>query len=143
MVSGKLLSYLKKKTKKNSRNGHSLLLSVIRFHSLYHSLSFVFICCHSLYHSLSAVVALVVIRCHSLSFVVTRSTTCLSFYKRSNSYILTDCLNKVRTKLKGTWLIIFPDYTMLLSLLRRHWIQNIEQNKKLKAKDIETWKTQA
>ena len=156
MVSGKLLSYLKKTKQRKIAEMvtrcyslsfvvtrcHSLSLVVTRFHSLYHSLSFVFICCHSLYHSLSAVVALVVIRCHSLSFVVTRSTTCLSFYKRSNSYILTGRLNKVRTKLKGTWLIIFPDYTMLLSLLRRHWIQNIEQNKKLKAKDIETWKTQ-
>ena len=40
------------------------------------------------------------------------------------SYILRDDLNKVRTKLKNTWfIIIFPDYTMLLSLLRRHLIQ--------------------
>ena len=29
----------------------------------------------------------------------------------------------------------------ILSLLRRHWIQNIEQNQKLKAKDTETRKT--
>ena len=29
---------------------------------------------------------------------------------------LIDRLNKVRTKLKGKWLIIFPDYTMLLNL---------------------------
>ena len=37
-------------------------------------------------------------------------------------------------------IIIFPGYIMLLSLLRRHSIQNIEQNWKLKAKDTETWK---
>ena len=29
---------------------------------------------------------------------------------------LIDRLNKVRTKLKGKWLIIFPGYTMLLNL---------------------------
>ena len=33
---------------------------------------------------------------------------------------------------------------MLFSLLRWHWIQNIEQEKqKLKTKEIETWKTKA
>ena len=76
-------------------------ISLICFHSLYHSLSFVFsrchsllvfvIGCHSLYHSLSPVVLIVVTRCHwlyhSMSFVVplvvTRCTTRLSFYKRS------------------------------------------------------------
>ena len=47
MLSGRLLSYLKKR--KISRNGHSL----------YHSLSFVFTRCHSLYHSLSLDVSLV------------------------------------------------------------------------------------
>ena len=82
MLSGRLLSYLKKR--KISRNGHSLSLVVIRCHSLYHSLSLVVIRCHSLYHSLSFVVT----RCHSLSLVVplvvTRCTTRLSFYKRSN-----------------------------------------------------------
>ena len=61
---------------------YSLWFSVIRCHSL----SLVVICSYSLYHSLS----LVVILCHSLSLlslvvpvVVTRCTTCLSFYKRS------------------------------------------------------------
>ena len=53
-----------------------------------------------------------------------------------NSYTLTDPLNKERTKLKGKWLIIFHDYIILL---RRQWIQNIEQ--KLKAEDTETRKT--
>ena len=77
MLSGRLLSYLKKR--KISRNGHSLSLVVIRCHSLYHSLSLVVIRCHSLYHSLSFVVT----RCHSLSLVVIRCTTRLSFYKRS------------------------------------------------------------
>ena len=85
MLSGRLLSYLKKR--KISRNGHSLSLVVIRCHSLYHSLSLVVIRCHSLYHSLSLVVPLVVICCHSLyyslSLVVTRCTTRLPFYKRS------------------------------------------------------------
>ena len=34
-----------------------------------------------------------------------------------------------RTPLKSTWLIIiFPDYTLLLSLLWRHSIQNLEKN---------------
>ena len=73
MLSGSLLSYLKKR--KISRNGHSLSLVVIRCHSLYHSLSLVVIRCHSLYHSLSFVVTRCTTRCHSLSFVVTRCTT--------------------------------------------------------------------
>ena len=81
MLSGRLLSYLKKR--KISRDGHLLSLVVIRCHSLYHSLSLVVIRCHSLYHSLSFVVT----RCHSLyhslSLVVIRCTTRLSFYKRS------------------------------------------------------------
>ena len=48
---------------------------------------------------------------------------------------MTQLLNKMRTKLKSNDWFIFPDYyTMLLSLLRRHWIQNIEQNSKLKSK---------
>ena len=38
--------------------------------------------------------------------------------------ILAIVVIKVRTKLKRTWLIGFPDYTILFSLLRRHWIQN-------------------
>ena len=89
MLSGSLLSYLKKR--KISRNGHSLSLVVIRCTTRCHSLSFVVTrCttrCHSLYHSLSLVVPLVVICCHSLyyslSLVVTRCTTRLPFYKRS------------------------------------------------------------
>ena len=44
----------------------TLLLALIRFHSLYHLLSFIVIRYHSLDHSLS----LVVIRCHSFSFDV-------------------------------------------------------------------------
>ena len=81
---------------------HSILLTLIQFHSFYHSLLFaVFRCnfCYSLsfvvtrYHSLSLAVPLAVIlvpldtRCHSLSLVVplvvTRCITRLSFYKRS------------------------------------------------------------
>ena len=77
-----------------------LLLTLIRFHSFYHSLSFIVIFyyslsfvvthCHSLYHWLSLVVAFVVTRCLSLSLIVSlvvivviRCTTRLSFYKRS------------------------------------------------------------
>ena len=96
VLSGRLLSYLKKEKEK--------LAEIVTFcNSLYHSLSFVvtrchplsFVViqcstrCHSLYHSLS----FVVIRCHSLSLVVTRCTTrCHSmyhssvFYKRSSEY---------------------------------------------------------
>ena len=55
-----------------------------------------------------------------------------------NAYTLTDCLNKVRTKLKSTWLIPFPDNVILLNIKKTF---NIEQNWKLKAKDTETWKT--
>ena len=88
MLSGRLLSYLKKR--KFSRNGHSLSLVFIRCHSLYHSLPLAVISYHPLYHSLSGVVTC----CHSLSFVATccttrchslstRCTTRLSFYKRS------------------------------------------------------------
>ena len=40
-------------------------------------------------------------------------------------------MNKVRTKLIGTWLIIFPDYTILL---RRHWILLRKHTAKLKIK---------
>ena len=64
MLSGSLLSYLKK------RNGHSLPLVIIGCTTRYHSLSLVVLLvvirCHSLYHSLS----LVVTRCHSLSLDV-------------------------------------------------------------------------
>ena len=71
MLSGSLLSYLKKR--KISRNGHLLSLVVIRCHSLSFVVPLVVTCCHllSLFcHSLSPVVPLVVIRCHSLSLVV-------------------------------------------------------------------------
>ena len=71
---------------------HSLLFAVIRCHSLYHSLSIVITRCHLLYHSLSLgalLVVFIITRYHLLSLdvplVVTRSTTRLSFYKRSNN----------------------------------------------------------
>ena len=80
MLSGRLLSYLKKR--KISRNGHSLSLVVIRCTTRCHSLSFVVTRCTTRCHSLSLVVPLVVTccstRCHLLSlvvFVVTRCTT--------------------------------------------------------------------
>ena len=57
MLSGRLLSYLKKR--KINRNGHSLSFVVTRCHSLYHSLSLVVIRCHSF-----------TTRCHSLSLDV-------------------------------------------------------------------------
>ena len=62
-------------------------LVLTRCHLLYHSLSLFVICCATRCHSLSSlsfVAPLVVILGHSLSFVVTRCTTHLSFYKRSN-----------------------------------------------------------
>ena len=66
-------------------------ITLIRFHSLCHSLSFVVplvvIRCTTSYHSLSLVVIHCTTRCHSLSLVVplvvTRCTTRLSFYERS------------------------------------------------------------
>ena len=75
----------------------SLPFVLIRYHSLYHSLSLVVSLVvtrchslslvvtrfHSLYHSLSFVVTRYTRHCHSLSLVVTRCTTCLSFCKRS------------------------------------------------------------
>ena len=48
--------------------------------------------------------------------------------------ILIGCLNKVRTKLKGTWLIIFPDYAMLLSLLFPDYTMLLSLRAKLKIK---------
>ena len=54
------------------------------------------------------------------------------------SYTLTDRLNKVRAKLKSTWLIPFPDNAILLNINKTF---NIEQNYKLTAKDTETRKT--
>ena len=80
------------------------LFAFIRFHLLYHSLSFVIThCinrCHSLsfvvtrcyllYHSLSLFVILCITHWNPLSFViplvVTRCTTCLSFYKQKREY---------------------------------------------------------
>ena len=78
-------------------------ISLICFHSLYHSLSFVFsrchsllvffIGCHSLYHSLSLVVLIVVTRCHSLyhsmSFVV---NPCHSLYHSLSLDVQLVCL---------------------------------------------------
>ena len=79
MLSGRFLSYLKKR--KISRNGHSL--------------SFVVPLVVTRCHSLSLVVPLVVTRCHSLSLVVplvvTRCTTrCHSLY-HSLSFVVTRC----------------------------------------------------
>ena len=48
--------------------------------------------------------------------------------------ILIGCLNKVRTKLKGTWLIIFLDYAMLLSLLFPDFTMLLSLRAKLKIK---------
>ena len=115
MLSGRLLSYLKKR--KISQNGHSL----------YHSLSFVITrcpslsfvvplvvirCttrCHWLYHSLSFVVT----RCHSLSLLVSRCTTCLSIYKRS----LVETQNSIT--IDGTpRLLIIPFFAALPNLIQ-------------------------
>ena len=46
---------------------HSILLALIRFHLLFHSLSFIVTHCHLL--------SVVVIRCHSFSFIVILCTT--------------------------------------------------------------------
>ena len=48
--------------------------------------------------------------------------------------ILIDRLNKVRRKLKGTCLIIFPDYAMLLSLLFPDYTMLLSLRAKLKIK---------
>ena len=92
MLSGSLLSYLKKR--KISRNGHSLSLVVIRCTTRCHSLSFVVTRCTTRCHSLSFVVTCHSLYSlyHSLSLVVTRCTTRLSFYKRSVAKILTEGL---------------------------------------------------
>ena len=68
VLSGRFLSYLKKKEKlaKIVICCHSLSFVVTRCTNHCHSLSFVVTCCHSLYHSLSFVVT----RCHSLSLDV-------------------------------------------------------------------------
>ena len=79
MLSGRLLSYLKKE---------KLAEMITR----YHLLSFVVPLvvtrsttrCHSFYHSLSFVVTRCTTCCHSVSLVVTRCTTRLSFYKESS-----------------------------------------------------------
>ena len=77
---------------------HSLLFVVTRCHSLSFVVRLIVTGCHSLSlvvplvvtrcttlsHSLSLDVPLVVTRCHLLSLVITRCTTPLSFYKRSN-----------------------------------------------------------
>ena len=102
MLSGRLLSYLKKKKiAKMVTRCHSLSFVVTRCHSLYHSLSLIVLLAVICGHSLSLVVPLVVTHCttlchlwplvvicchslyHSLSLVVTWCTTRLSFYKRS------------------------------------------------------------
>ena len=77
---------------------HSILLTPIRIHLFYHSLSFTITYCHFLLfvaipcHSLSLVVPLAVTRCHLffsqfLSFAVTR---CHSLY-HSLSFVVTFC----------------------------------------------------
>ena len=48
--------------------------------------------------------------------------------------VLIDRLNKVRTKLKGTWLIIFPDYAMLLNVLFSDYTMFLSLRAKLKIK---------
>ena len=66
---------------------HSILLALIRFHLLFHSLSFIVTHCHLLSvvvircHSFSFIVILCTTRCHSLSFVVLLvAIRCHSFY---------------------------------------------------------------
>ena len=105
MLSGSLLSYLKKR--KISWNGQSLSLVVIRCTTHCHSLSLIVIRCHSLYHSLSLVVLLVVIRCHSLSLIVTRCTTRLSFYKWSKKSTFTCIKSCNRYNLRHNNCVIF------------------------------------
>ena len=84
--------YIFKKTLLNSYTLHNCFIlkpkiTLTRFHFKCHTLSFVLphvvTRCHSFYHSMSFVVT----RCNSLSLVVTRCTTCLSFYKRSNPHV--------------------------------------------------------
>ena len=48
--------------------------------------------------------------------------------------VLIDRLNKLRTKLKGTWLIIFPDYAMLLNVLFPDYTMFLSLKAKLKIK---------
>ena len=50
-------------------------------------------------------------------------------------------MNKVRTKLKSTWLILFSDNTIFIKSFKKTLNSNIEQNQKLKAKDTGTQKT--
>ena len=70
MLSGSLLSYLKKRKKKqNSRNGHSFSLVVIRCHTSF-VVPLLVTRCTTRCHSLSLVVTLLVTRCHSLSLDV-------------------------------------------------------------------------
>ena len=50
-------------------------------------------------------------------------------------------MNKVRTKLKSTWLILFSDNTIFIKSFKKKLNSNIEQNQTLKAKDTGTHKT--
>ena len=50
-------------------------------------------------------------------------------------------MNKVRTKLKSTWLILFSDTTIFIKSFKKTLNSNIEQNQTLKAKDTGTQKT--
>ena len=50
-------------------------------------------------------------------------------------------MNKVRTKLKSTWLILFSDNTIFIKSFKNTLNSNIEQNQTLKAKDTGTQKT--
>ena len=50
-------------------------------------------------------------------------------------------MNKVRTKLKSTWLILFSDNTIFIKSFKKKLNSNIEQNQTLKAKDTGTQKT--
>ena len=61
------------------KQNHSILLTLIRFHSFHHSLQFTLTPCHFL--------LLIVIRCHSFSLLVTR---CHSLY-HSFSFIVIRC----------------------------------------------------
>ena len=79
---------------------------VIRFHSLYHSLSFVVIRCTT--------------RCHSFSFLVTRCTTRLSFYKRSilNTLLIDNDIAKIKDIFRNFWwaLLVETSYSQIIGL---------------------------
>ena len=78
-------SFIWKKKRKISWNGHSLTLAVT--------------CGTTRCHSLSLFVIRCTTRCHSLSLVATRCTTRLSFYKRSSFSATSPC--------SGHWLTCF------------------------------------